>query len=81
MGSEQVDEGSLGDTHPRFARLLGADVCILQAAYPDEALHGDAIGWRAQVQGKRGRRKGQAQVKVFGSWFKLSDASKILPIN
>ena len=39
----------------------------------------NAIGWRGEIKGKRGKGT-SVQVKVFGAWFELHDRERILPI-
>ena len=62
------------------AALVGSDVCVMPAAFPDEELtEAGSVGWRGLVTGKRGSGE-NVQVEVFGAWFKLQDESRIRPI-
>ena len=62
--------------------MVGSDVCLLHAAYPDTPLQTPgAIGWRAQVTGKgRDKTTGATKVQVFGQWYGLENGSVIRPI-
>ena len=77
MGQDEIAE-----SHPAMAGIVGLDVCVLAAAFPQTALHTPgAIGWRVTVTGKRGSvAKKSLQVNVSGSWVALSDRTRILPI-
>ena len=80
-GQEQeVLAEQLVTTFMPYASLVGSDVCVLSAAYPDTPLREEgAVGWRAQVARKRGGGA-DLQVQVFGSWFLLHDAERISPV-
>ena len=70
----------LVQTHMPNASLVGSDVCVLSAAYPDDPLREEgAVGWRAQVARKRGVGT-EVQVRVFGSWIRLHDTVRISPV-
>ena len=60
----------LGDGFPSVGALVGSDVCLLKAAYPDVSVGSDTVGWRAQVTRHRTTRDGP-QVQLFGHWFAL----------
>jgi hypothetical protein len=76
------DEELAGAEYPPYSELVGSDVCVLAAAYPDaaERLGADRVGWRGAVSAKRGGGLRNAQVTVFGSWFALSDTTRLQPI-
>ena len=78
----EATEAELVAEHPRFGDLVGADVCVMHAAYSADALtRSGAVGWRAQVTHTRGGRGGPTtQVQVFGNWFELSNELAIRPV-
>ena len=86
--SDDDEDGGVGEEelagaeYPPYSELVGSDVCVLAAAYPDaaERLGADRVGWRGVVSAKRGGGLRAAQVTVFGSWFYLSDATWLQPI-
>ena len=39
-----------------------------------------AVGWLAEVQAKHGATVARAKIKVFGSWFKLTDKERIASV-
>jgi hypothetical protein len=71
-----------GATFLPWANIVGSDVCVLPAAFPDSKLTRETtIGWRGIVQSKRGSAaKDTQQIQVYGGWFKLRDQTRILPI-
>ena len=74
----EVMRSDLAASHP--TSIVGRDVCVMAAAWPDEQLERrGAIGWRAVVSSLRGRAP-QQQVQVFGEWFALSDERYVRPI-
>ena len=78
-GIIEATEVDLVADHPRFEDLVGADVCVMHAAYSSYSLtRSGAVGWRGEITASRGG-PAQAQAKVFGSWFYLND-SMIRPI-
>lgn len=62
--------------------MSGNDVCVLPAAFPKAKPPATGfIGWRAEVQSKRGApAQGTGQIKVYGAWFNLNDSDRIRPI-
>ena len=88
--SIEVSEAELVAAHPRFEDLVGADVCVMHAAYSDFSLtRSDAIGWRGEVTDSKAATwdhnnapfsGATTQVKVFGSWVRLMADSRIRPI-
>jgi len=86
--SDDDEDGGVGEDelagaeYPPYSELVGSDVCVLAAAYPDAAEHlgADRVGWRGAVSAKRGGGLQKAQVSVFGSWFVLSDTTRVQPI-
>lgn len=77
----EVITAELAASHPEYAQLVGADVCVMAAAFPEfELQRRNAIGWRGQVSAIRGRAGVRAQVEVFGVWWRLADAAHIRPI-
>ena len=66
----EVGESALAESHPPFAGIVGCDVCVLPAAFPNDAAPKiGMIGWRGEVTAKRGARsKGNEQIEVFGAW-------------
>ena len=76
----EVASTELVKDHPRPFELVGADVCVMAAAYPTDRLtHSGAVGWRAMITHTRGGAS-KLQVRVFGSWFRLADATFLKPI-
>lgn len=76
----EVASTELVQDHPQPFELLGADVCVMVAAYPADTLtHSGAVGWRALITHTRGRAS-KLQVRVFGSWFSLADENFLKPI-
>ena len=73
---------TLAEAFSVYARLVGADVLIMETAFASEYVvtSQDAIGWRGEVTEVRGGSVARAQVKVFGSWFALSDTTRVRPI-
>ena len=78
----EVGSDVLAHAHLPLAAMVGSDVCLLHAAYPDTPLQTPgAIGWRAQVTGKgRDKTTGAPKVQVFGQWYGLENGSVIRPI-
>ena len=86
----EATEADLVADHPRFEDLIGADVCVMHAAYSSYPLiRSGAIGWRGQISSAKAAAMGPAgtliigpktKVEVFGSWFILTDGSLIRPI-
>ena len=69
--------------HPRSFELVGADVCVMAAAYPTDTLTcSGAVGWRGTVTHTRGSSSGSDgwRVRVLGSWFRLADKTLLRPI-
>ena len=53
---------------------------MLLAAFPSARLtRKGSVGWRGAVTAGR-QSWSRPQVKVFGAWFNLDDASRILPV-
>jgi len=76
----EVAPTELVKDHPRPFELVGADVCVMAAAYPTDTLtHSGAVGWRAMITHTRGGAS-KLQVRVLGSWFRLADATFLKPI-
>ena len=51
----EVTADHLIEDHPPPSELVGADVCVMAAAYPTHALSsGGAVGWRGLVTHTRG---------------------------
>ena len=78
----EVGESALAESHPPFAGIVGCDVCVLPAAFPNDAApKSGMIGWRGEVTAKRGARsKGNEQIEVFGAGFTLYDRDRIVPV-
>ena len=78
----EVEFDEIAEAHPMWAEIVGADVCVLPAAFPQAPPPGEGmVGWRAEVQAKRGSAaKANEQVRLFGAWFKLGDTNRILPV-
>lgn len=77
----EVTSAALAASHPAYSQLVGADVCVMAAAFADcELERRNAIGWRGQVSAVRGRPGAQAQVEVFGVWLQLADTQYVQPI-
>ena len=77
----EVTAEELVKYHPRSTDLVGADVCIMAAAYPKYTLTcSGAVGWRGAITHTRGRGSDKCRVRVLGSWFRLADKTLIRPI-
>ena len=79
---KEVGRESIAERHLPYQALVGSDVCVLAAAWPQEKLiHPSSLGWRAEILAVRGKQSNR-QVCVFNkkSWFLLSDTERILPI-
>ena len=84
MGEEEVEVGEheIAEVHQPWASIVGTDVCVLPAAFPRAPPPSEGmVGWRAEVQRKRGSAvKANQQVQLFGAWFALTDTDRILPV-
>ena len=84
MGEEEVEVGEheIAEVHQPWASIVGTDVCVLPAAFPRAPPPSEGmVGWRAEVQRKRGSAvKANQQVQLFGAWFALMDTDRILPM-
>ena len=77
----EVTAHDLVKYHPRSTDLVGADVCIMAAAYPKYTLTcSGAVGWRGTITHTRGRGSDNCRVRVLGSWFRLADKTLLRPI-
>ena len=79
----EVTAEDLVNEHPRSFELVGADVCVMAAAYPTDTLTcSGAVGWRGTVTHTRGSSSGSDgwRVRVLGSWFRLADETLLRPI-
>ena len=79
---DEVAAAELVAEHPPTLELVGADVCVMSAVYPEDAqslTRSGAVGWRATVTQTRGGAP-NVQVRVFGSWFALGDETFLKPI-
>ena len=77
----EVTAHDLVKYHPRSTDLVGADVCIMAAAYPKYTLTcSGAVGWRGTITHTRGRGSDNCRVRVLGSWFPLADKTLLRPI-
>ena len=77
----EVTAHDLVKYHPRSPDLVGADVCIMAAAYPKYTLTcSGAVGWRGTITHTRGRGSDNCRVRVLGSWFRLADKTLLRPI-
>ena len=49
----EVEFDEIAEAHPMWAEIVGADVCVLPAAFPQAPPPGEGmVGWRAEVQAK-----------------------------
>ena len=64
----EVGQDAIVESHPATAGIVGLDVCVLAAAFPQTALQTPgAIGWRVTVTGKCGSVANKSlQVNVSG---------------
>ena len=57
----EVGESAVAGTHPAFAGIVGCDVGVLPASFPNEAApKSGMIGWRGKVTAKRGAKRERA---------------------